>query len=118
MAKTSQCSIGVTITGDGLGNTYVPPGSPIENTAAPQGGPVKVSLSAGNNTISVPTGAVGCVVSPPVTSTNGKTLKGVGGDTGFALHTSLPFVLSFGGALGASFVINSVGTEDLDVQWL
>lgn len=116
MAKTSNTSIGVTVSGDGIENTYVPRGSPVENTSAPQGGPVRLSLSAGNNSITIPTGAIGAVFSPPTTSTNVKIVKGVNGDTGVTVRNADPFMLTFGA--GATLVINSVGSEDLDVQWI
>ena len=117
MAKTSSGSIGVTITGDGVTSEYVPSGSPVVNTAAPSGGTTPLVLAAGTNTVSVPSGAIGFVLSPPTSSTNGKTLKGIAGDTGVPLRPNAPSMLYLpNGAV--SFVITSVGIETCALQWL
>lgn len=116
MAKTSRVSIGITVEGDGETGTYVPPTSPITNATAPQGGPIAYALSAGNNVITIPTGAIGVIIVPAATNGNAKTLKGVAGDTGVALRTNAPSVISF--ATGSTvFSINATGTETVDLHW-
>ena len=114
MAKTSTTQITVTTTGDGVTSTDAP--AATVNTAAPSGGPVAVALSAGDNTITVPSNAVGMVVIPPAASTNAKKLKGAGGDTGFSLRPNEPAALPLP-ASTASVIINSVGAETVFVHW-
>lgn len=117
MSKTSKASIGVTVTGDGVDNSYVPPNNPLTNAAAPSGGPVKFVLAAGANTITLPAGAVGCVLTPPASSTNAKIIKGVAGDTGIGILASAAILLTFVAGT-VSFDVDSVGIESLDLQWL
>ncbi len=117
MAKTSACSIGVTVTGDGITLTYAPPQSPVENTAAPQGGPVLLALSSGFNTVSVPTGAIGCLLVPATGSAITKTLKGLTGDTGVPIRTDGPTLLWLPNST-ASFGLTTSGTENVQIFWL
>jgi hypothetical protein len=69
-----------------------------------------VTLAIGNNTITVP--AVddftvhGVAIVPPAANTTQPTIKGVNGDTGFALGASQVSVLQFGDTVPASFVLN------------
>jgi hypothetical protein len=117
MAKTSSASIGVTVTGDGVSNSFVPPGSPMQNTAAPSGGTTPLVLAAGNNVVTLPAGAKGVVISPPITSTNAKTIKGVAGDTGIGILAGSPIMLTF--VAGTTvFSINSTGIETVNLHWL
>ncbi len=117
MAKTSKASIGVTVTGDGVSNSYVPPGNPMTNAAAPNGGTEDLVLAAGNNVVTLPAGAIGAVITPPTTSTNVKIIKGVAGDTGIGIRSGDPVLLTF--VAGTTvFSINSVGIETLALQWL
>lgn len=117
MAKTSSASIGVTVSGDGETCTYVPPGSPMTNASAPNGGTVDVALAAGNNVITLPTGAIGVVISPPTSSTNAKIIKGVAGDTGITIRPNAPMMLTFGAAVTV-FSIDSAGIETIALHWL
>lgn len=66
-----------------------------------------VTLSAGNNTISVPSGATGVTIRPPSANTQIITLKGVGGDTGVALHLTDSTSVGLGSAV-TTFVLNVV----------
>ncbi len=111
MSKTSTLSLGLTVTGDGVNDSYAPP--PVTNSAAPYGGQVSLALAAGFNTITKPAGAVGCVITPPATSTNAKTLKGLTGDTGIGIATASPTVL----AATATFGITSAGIETVLLYW-
>lgn len=69
-----------------------------------------VTLAIGNNTITVP--AVddftvhGVALVPPAVNVTQPTIKGVAGDTGFALSASKVSVLQFGDTVPASFVLN------------
>ncbi len=66
-----------------------------------------VDLSSGNNTITVPSNAVGVTIVPPADNTDVLTLKGVNGDTGIIISPADPMFLSLDGA--SSFVINASG---------
>lgn len=71
----------------------------------------RVTLASGANTILIPAGARGVIISfLPPGSGSLKTLKGVAGDIGIPLATGVDnhtFMLLFGATPGASFVINS-----------
>lgn len=115
MAKTSTTTIGVSVVGDSVNETFTP--GAIVNIAAPAGGPISVTLTTGDNTLTVPTGTVAMMVVPPNTSTVSKKLKGVGGDTGFALAPAAISVLSL--PAGTSTVlINAASGETVSVHWL
>jgi hypothetical protein len=117
MAKTSQASIGVTVTGDGESSTYAPPGNPLTNATAPSGGTTPLVLAAGNNVVTLPAGAVGVVIAPPTTSANPKIIKGVAGDTGIGTVANAACMLTF--VAGTTvFSINSVGIETINLHWL
>lgn len=68
------------------------------------------SLTTGNNTITVPDvddfTVHGVVIIPPDANTIQPTIKGVNGDTGFALSESEVSVIQFGTTVPASFVLN------------
>jgi len=117
MAKTSSCSIGVTVSGGGETATYVPPGSPVSNPAAPNGGSVAYALAAGVNSIAVPTGAIGVVISPPTSSTNAKTAPAATGQVGVATRANAPSVTFFDAAV-TTFDITSAGIEVVNLHWL
>lgn len=117
MAKTSSCKIEVGVLGDGETSTFVPSTSPVLNTACPVGGMSTLSLSSGDNTISVPSGAIGIAFSPSSSSTVVKKLKGAGGDTGVTIRANAPSVVYLPDAT-ASFILNASTTESLPVHWL
>jgi len=66
------------------------------------------SLVSGNNTITVPTGAVAATIIKPTGNAVVLTLKGVNGDTGIALSLVDPDSISLSSV--SSFVINASGT--------
>lgn len=117
MAKESKLSIGATVTGDGETCTYVPRGSPMTNATAPTGGTVDLVLAAGNNVVTLPVGAIGVVIDPPVASTNAKDIKGVAGDTGVPMRPGSPMVLNFAAGT-VNFSIQSAGIETIALHWL
>ncbi len=117
MAKTSQASIGVTVTGDGETSTFVPPANPMTNATAPSGGTTPLVLAAGNNVVTLPAGAVGVVIVPPTTSANAKVIKGIAGDTGIGMVANQACLLTF--VAGTTvFSINSIGVETINLHWL
>jgi hypothetical protein len=61
-----------------------------------------VGLSSGANTITVPTGTTLICVIPPSDNTATITVKGVSGDTGYAISPTKPTVLA---ASGSSLVL-------------
>jgi hypothetical protein len=113
MAVNSTTTVGVTLTGDIAGTLTIP----LSTNGTSPGQRQQVVLAAGNNTLTPPSGTLKAVIIPPTGSTNGKTLKGVAGDTGIPMSLTEPTVLSFPAGAGA-FVINSVGAETLEVFWL
>jgi hypothetical protein len=115
MAKTSQVTIQVQISGDGETSTYNPPAVPVVNAAAPNGGTVALVLVAGNNTITPPVGSTGVVIIPDVASANVKKIKGVGGDTGITIAPAAPTFLALGST--GTFVINAVAGETVQLHW-
>jgi hypothetical protein len=83
MAKLATTTLSVTVTGDGVNETYVPPTAPVvERERARRRTAQSVALSSGDNTLSVPPGAQGLIFVPPSASAVAKKLKGIGGDTG------------------------------------
>lgn len=64
-------------------------------------------LASGDNTITVPSTAVGCIILFDPTSTAIKKLKGAGGDTGIIVSRQLWIVLTFDTTPIANFIINS-----------
>jgi hypothetical protein len=117
MAKKSTITLSTTTSGDGISTTYVPPGAPIVNNTAPAGGPIQVALSAGDNTLTVPSGATSLLIVPDAASVIVKTLKGIGGDTGFTIAPAAPTLLGL--PAGATTVLlNASAGETVTVEWL
>jgi hypothetical protein len=85
----------------------------FENASAPNFSGVvqQVVLSNGFNTITVPTGARGCLIEFNPGSTVTKTLKGVTGDTGILLDPIGWNVMRFGSSPPASFGITTSGAD-------
>jgi hypothetical protein len=114
MSKTSTTQISVSTIGDGVLSTDAPPAT--INIAAPSGGPVAVALALGDNTIAVPSGATGMVLIPSSSSTNAKRLKGLAGDTGFALRPNEPASIPLP-ASTTTVLLNSAAAETVFVHW-
>jgi len=115
MAKTSSVTMSITVSGDGLGFTYVPPTAPVVNPASP-GSEILTALAPGDNIITPPPNANYCLVVPAGTSTNPKKLKGVGGDTGVAIHPSNPTLVALPSG-GGTFIINATAGETVTLGW-
>ena len=107
--------MGIQVTGDGFpgnGNFWSTTVTNVTGTT-----PGSFTLAAGFNSIAVPATATGVWIVPPPGSANGKTLKGVTGDTGLAFGPATPIMLSFTAALIATIGITSVGIETLSLFW-
>ncbi len=89
----------------------------MSNTAAPNGGTVRTALTTGDNTVTPPTGSIGVVIAPSTSSTNAKTLKVAGGDTGLPIRANAPTLYAFPDA-AAAFIINVAADEVLALHWL
>lgn len=109
MSTISQRYVQLIFRGDAVGTYNF---SAVANLAAVSEPLQVVNLSSGNNTITVPTAGVtaptvdGCVIIPPLGNTVVITLKGVAGDTGFAIHPTDPFSLTLATTV-TSFVLNA-----------
>ena len=116
MAGTVQVTVAlsVTLAGDVTGNLTNP--TAITFTLSPEQR-VQLALVNGFNQLVPPVGTRGLIIVPPQGSANGKTLKGVTGDTGVPLDPanwsffSLP---TNPGNLG----ITSVGPETIVIYWV
>ena len=82
----------------------------------------QVTLINGNTTVGVPTGATVCLFTPP-NATNPTpnpvyggtiTLKGVAGDTGIALSTTVPMLLPIASGV-TSFILTSTASGTAEV---
>lgn len=114
MATTETMQITVTASGDGIDSAWTP--TAMTNSAGTAGGPVKTTLSSGDNTIAVPTGAMGMVLAPPAASAAVLRLKHYAGETGFALRSGQPSHIPL--PTGTSTVlINSSTVEILYLHW-
>ena len=67
--------------------------------------------------IPVPAAALGVTIVPPPTSTNGKTLKGVTGDTGIPIDPANETSLTFTAGQNATLGITSIGAETITLFW-
>lgn len=110
MAVTGQRSITIQFTGDvKAANTFLA----ANNAASP--GQIEIkSLAAGANTITPPGGGTtpkSCTIIPPSGNTQLITLKGVGGDTGVALHKTDPTTIALDSPT-ATFVLNAAALID------
>jgi hypothetical protein len=118
MAKSSVITLTVAVTGDGVNELYnISSISPMINAAAPAGGPLTYALISGDNTIVAPPGAQGMIIVPPLTSTSVKKLKGVSGDTGFAISTTLPTMVSLPAGT-TSVLLNGTVGENVTIHWV
>lgn len=114
MAKTIATYMQVAVSGDGFTATPLYSSTSTNPSGVP---PTSVSLVNGNTTVAVPATAQGFTIVPPPGSTVIKTLKGVAGDTGFAIHNSLPTSIALTPGAVASFVIGANGVESVEVIW-
>lgn len=55
-----------------------------------------VNLASGFNSITVPSGAIGVIITPPTTNAVALTLKGVTGDTGISIPAAATSLVTFG----------------------
>ena len=105
MAITASRSILTSMSGD---LTFSRTDSAADNATGP-GVIEKKDLASGNNTITVPSGALGCTIKPPTGNAQTLTLKGVNGDTGIALAKVSPTSLGLDTGV-TSFVISAGNT--------
>lgn len=111
MAVTAKRSIVTNFSGDvGLNTT-----SRAADNATSLGETEILDLAGGDNTITVPTSTgstlAGVTIVPPSGNTEALILKGVGGDTGIALHKTDPTSLGLDSGV-TSFVLNAAGAVD------
>lgn len=104
MSVTSNRVIGIRFEGDvnAPGLAY----EAAENASSP-GAIVTQTLSAGNNTITVPSGAKAATLLPPSGNAVVLTLKGVAGDTGISIHPTDPTSIGLATSV-TTFVLNAV----------
>ena len=114
MANTEKLQITVTSTGDGITGKWEP--TAMTNSAGVAGGPVKTTLASGDNSIAVPTGAMGMVLAPPASSAVVLRLKHYAGETGFALRSGQPSAVPLPTGT-SSVMLNASATEIVYVHW-
>lgn len=68
------------------------------------------TLPSGNNSITVPSWAVGVLIQPPTGNAVVITLKGVNGDTGTVISPSGPTLISLTAGSVSTFVLNAAST--------
>lgn len=107
----------VTLNGDGVTTTYVPAAFPWSNATAPEGIPISVALSSGNNSLVVPSGTLAMLIEPPAASVVAKVLKGITGDTGFAISPNVPSFISLP-ASTTTVILNAASGETVNISWL
>jgi len=113
MAVIAGIAYAATLTGDVAGS--LPTLAAFNNATSPAQRQV-VALSAGANTITPAAGSRMAILVPPSGSTNGKTLKGITGDTGVPLDAAAVACIPLPAGPG-TFVITSIGTENLTIYW-
>lgn len=115
MAITNETQITVTSSGDGSDESEWKP-TAMTNTRGAAGGPVKMTLASGDNTISVPTGAMGVVLAPAASSGVVLKLKGGAGETGFCLRTGEPSALALPTGT-ANLLLNASAVTIVGFHW-
>ncbi len=112
MPSTSRARFRADIFTTGEGTRKIAPPD-FENVSAPTapGYQQFAVLGNGANTITVPTGARGCVIEFSNASVVTKTLKGVTGDTGILLDPIGWNVMRFGTSPPTSFVITTSAAD-------
>ena len=106
MAASASLTLSGTITGLAGGSETV--SLTLTNSSA-SGAVTTTALASGANTISVPTGALWCIVVPPSGNTTALTLKGNGADTGVGLHPSQASILALANGT-TSFIVSAAAT--------
>lgn len=108
MAATGTVTTSGTVTGLPGGNSLTIAGQ--ITSAAAVGELLQQALTTGANTITVPTGSVAVIITPPSGSVVVLTLKGVTGDTGVIIApsglVSFPAVIPLGAAQ-TTIVVNA-----------
>lgn len=115
----NQVSVVVKVAGTGLPpTTYIPPVFPVTNEAAPAMGPVRLSLVQGNNdSIQVPTGAVGVLLLPDPASTTPKTVcNNSAASFAGVMFTGQPVYFPIVSGQGCYIYANAA--EDIMIHWL
>ena len=113
MAKTATASVTIAVSGDGVSFKFT---TPTQTNAASPFQHQPIALTTGANTITPPAGATMALVVPPTSSAVTKTLKGVTGDTGYALNP--PGMPSFIPVGAGALVINASSGETVEFYWL
>jgi len=113
-----MASATISISGTKLG---LPMGSetigPLTITNATTVGAVSELTSInGDNAVTIPANAIGCIIVPPIGSTLAKKYKGAAGDTGISLHLTNPQVICFASGV-TSFILNVAGIETIEITW-
>lgn len=90
--------------------TSLPTGSKVFGSSISGTGTIgtvtDLTLAAGDNTVNVPTGAIGVLIDPPSANTVVLKLKGAAGDTGVVIHPTNATLLSLG-STQTSFIVNA-----------
>lgn len=115
MATTNKTQLTVTSSGDGSTSEWKP--AAMTNNVGAAGGPVKIDLAQGDNTISVPTGAMGMAIVPPASNGTVMKLKGGAGETGFALRTGEMTHVSLPTGTANVLIGCPSGTVRVNVHW-
>jgi hypothetical protein len=108
MAVTAQRIISIQTTGDiQIADTF----EAEANASSPAQVEIR-QLASGNNTITPPSS--GCItkavtIIPPAANATVITAKGVGGDTGIAIHVTDPTTIALNSST-ATFVLSAAGT--------
>lgn len=114
MAVAATLTISGTKSGTPTGTDIIGPLTITNNTSVANDS--ATALSSGNNSVSVPTGAVGVIIQPPASNTILVTLKGVNGDTGVGLNKTLPTVLELD-TTQTSFVLNAASPVTVQLNF-
>jgi hypothetical protein len=114
MAKTALVYLNIQITGDEINPQNIVPEF-VSNTASPAEALI-VGLTNGATTFTPPSTARFALLVPISTATIAKTLKGVTGDTGYALSTNQPTLLALT-TTPSTFVITCTSTENINVYY-
>lgn len=109
MAAASEITLRGTISALPEGSRSIAPIN-LSNANAPIQ-VTQITLASGDNTITVPSSAIGAVIIFDILSTTVKKLKGAGGDTGVILSKNKWTVLSFDSAPLTDFILNSSATD-------
>jgi len=115
MSKTAQVATTISASGDGLTLSFT---SPVQTNASSPAEHQPVTLSTGDNTITVPTGALGVLIVPVATSTVAKKIKTVGGDSGSPINAAYATFWALV-ASTATITINAAAPgETISLYWI